>query len=458
MLNCISTEANDQSTPIFPIRLSHFADWLSEQNNFLNNAMLSQNFGQKPGQFFLDYHENGHLARVYLIVTDDLNPYPIGANLNHLPTRDYHIDCDDLLTTDALILAWGYGCYRYERYLSKQKTPNLIVADSQRHYSALSKVVATHLVRDLINTPADDMGPVELAKWVDDFAKEHKATTRHVVGEDLLNERFPSIHIVGRASHKAPRLIEMSWGDDHHPRIALVGKGVCFDTGGNNMKADTYMKLMKKDMGGAAHVLGLAKLIIDHQLPVRLQVLIPAVENAVSANAYRQGDIVTTRSGQTVEIGHTDAEGRVILADTLTYASEFKPELIIDYATLTGAARIALGPTLTPTFSNREDFNQAIHHSGTATHDLTWPMPLYHGYNKYIKPKIADLSNSASLPQAGCITAALFLEHFVDVDIPWVHIDTYGWNFGDRTGGIEGGEALAMIAIFNWLQKDFLHD
>ncbi len=457
MLNCITTDHKPTSVAIVPLYLDTFDHWLESQNQYLQNAMANQQFGQKAGQFFLDYHANGQLAQVFLMLADDLNPYDTGRQLKSVPLGDYHIEHANQAVHQCVIKSWGFACYRFDRYLGEQPTPQLVV-DGQRYHSALSQVAATHLVRDLINTPADDMGPTELADWVDGFAAKHGASTSHVVGEDLLAQNFPSIHIVGRASHKAPRLIEMNWGDDAHPRLTLVGKGVCFDTGGNNMKGDAFMKLMKKDMGGAAHVLGLAHLIMEHQLPVRLQVLIPAVENAVAGNAYRQGDVVTTRSGQTVEIGHTDAEGRVILADALTYASEFKPDLIIDYATLTGAARVALGPTLTPTFSNRSELNQGIHRSGLTTHDNTWPMPLYQQYNKYIQPKIAHLSNSGSIPQAGCITAALFLEHFVGEDIPWVHIDTYGWNFGDRTGGTEGGEALGMVAVFHWLMKDLNHD
>lgn len=332
--------------------------------------------------------------------------------------------------------------------------PVLQLDDSPTHKLALSQLRATFLVRDLINTPTDDLGPTELAAWADDFAKQHHMEIKHTVGDELLENNFPSIMLVGRASHKAPRLIELNWGDKSHKKVTLVGKGVCFDTGGNNMKAAQFMRWMKKDMGGAAHALGLAQLIIEQKLPICLQVLIPTVENAVAGNAFRQGDILTTRSGQTVEIGHTDAEGRLILSDTLTYACEQQPDLIIDFATLTGAARVALGPTLTPIFSNRETINQGIKQAGDECHDAVWPMPLFQDYNKYIKSSIADLCNAASIPQAGCVTAALYLQHFVEQSIDWVHVDTYGWNFGDRTGGIEGGEALSMHAIFNWLKAD----
>lgn len=457
MTHYISTEPNQQSIPVVPILQSTYETWHAAQNEFLQAVASQQDLGKKVGNFVLDRKISGALAKVYLLVGDDLNPYEFCHAFKELPVADYHVKSDTDEVTSAVVLAWGFGSYRFDRYLKAEKAAVLVV-DPQNHASELAIIKATCLVRDLINTPADDMGPTEMSAFVEQFAEENQATFTEIVGEALLTENFPSIHIVGRASHKAPRLIELNWGDEKHPKISLVGKGVCFDTGGNNMKPSTSMRWMKKDMGGAAHVLGLAQLIINHQLPVCLQLLIPCVENAVAGNAFRQGDVAQTRSGQTIEIGHTDAEGRVILADALTYACESSPELVIDYATLTGAARVAMGPTVTPIFSNRKTVSDGIFESGQFTHDSTWPLPLQQSYNKYIKSSIADLNNSASLPQGGCITAALFLEHFVKPDIPWVHIDTYGWNFGDRTGGTEGGEALAMVAVFNWLKGQYIAD
>ncbi|MCB1582146.1 MAG: leucyl aminopeptidase family protein [Xanthomonadales bacterium] len=454
MTHTISTAQNNQTIPVVPILKTTFSTWLEAQNGFLQAMVKHQQFGESAGQFLVDYKASGELARVYLLVDDDLNPYTMCHAFKALPKTDYHVECETEEITSAIILAWGFGSYQFDKYKEATAMATLFI-DAIKHQTELSVVNATTLVRDLINTPADDMGPTELAEFAEKFAKKNHTTFSETVGDALLTEHFPSIHLVGRASHKAPRLIELNWGDEHKPKISLVGKGVCFDTGGNNMKSAEFMRWMKKDMGGGAHVLGLAQLIIDHQLPVCLQVLIPTVENAVAGNAYRQGDVVQTRSGKTIEIGHTDAEGRVILADALTYASESKPQLIIDFATLTGAARVAMGPTVTPIFSNRKEVADAIFDSGQITHDEVWPLPLQQSYNKYIKSKIADISNSGSIPQAGCITAALFLEHFVDAEISWVHIDTYGWNFGDRTGGIEGGEALAMYAVFNWLKGKY---
>jgi len=455
MTQNINTTHTGNSVAIVPITQSNYDTWLSAQNAYLKNVATQQELGAKVGQFLVDYKDDGSLSKVYLMVSDDLNPYAICHAFKEFPIAHYHIESAEDKVTSHLILAWGYGTYCFTKYLAKKSCATLVIKDTKRYHSELSLINATYLVRDLINTPADDMGPTEMSAVAESFAEQNQATFTETVGDALLTENFPSIHIVGRASHKAPRLIEINWGNENHPKISLVGKGVCFDTGGNNMKAAQFMRWMKKDMGGGAHVLGLAQLIIDHQLPVCLQVLIPTVENAVAGNAFRQGDVARTRSGQTIEIGHTDAEGRVILADALSYASESKPDLIIDFATLTGAARVAMGPTVTPIFSNRKAITDGVFESGQLTHDETWPLPLQQSYNKYIKSTVADLTNSSTLPQAGCILAALFLEHFVDKDIPWMHIDTYGWNFGDRTGGTEGGEALAMHAVFNWLKGQY---
>ncbi len=455
MTHYISSETKKNTIPVVPILLNTFDTWHEAQNPYLQSIASHQKLDQQAGQFLVDYKADGNIAKVYLTVDDDLNPYSMCHAFKDFPLGFYHIECSSAEITSSVILAWGFGSYRFDPYLKFKDAATLVVNENECA-SELSIIKATCLVRDLINTPADDMGPTEMSQFAESFAEQNHTTFTEIVGEALLTENFPSIHIVGRASHKAPRLIELNWGDESNPKVSLVGKGVCFDTGGNNMKSAQFMRWMKKDMGGGAHVLGLAQLIIDHQLPVCLQVLIPTVENAVSSNAYRQGDVAQTRSGQTVEIGHTDAEGRVILADALTYACESDPDLVIDFATLTGAARVAMGPTVTPVFSNRKSISDGLFDSGQVTHDETWPLPLQQSYKKYIKSSIADLSNTGSIPQGGCITAALFLEHFIKPEISWVHVDTYGWNFGDRTGGTEGGEALAMNAVFQWLKGQYI--
>lgn len=456
MMDCIRTTYDGATVAVEPINIAAFDLWLKLQSECLENIAEHQKIGSKPGNFLLDYNEKGELQKVYLVVAKDFNPYSIVEKINQLPAGYYHVETDDDALASAVIRGWGFGNYRFERYLKPIDKPVLVVKNKDRFKTDLAVVAATYTVRDLINTPADDMGPTELAEWAEDFAEQHQMSFEQLVGDVLLSENFPTIHIVGRASHKAPRIIELNWGQaDNLPLIVLVGKGVCFDTGGNNMKPAEGMRWMKKDMGGGAHVLGLAQLIISKKLPVRLKVLIPAVENAVSGSAFRQGDVVTSRSGQTIEIGHTDAEGRVILADSLTYGCEFKPDLLIDFATLTGAARIAMGPTVTPVFSNRDNLLDAIKESGIKTFDEMWPMPLPQRYKKYIKSTVADMNNSASIPQGGCITAGLFLQNFVDEDVDWVHIDTFGWNYGDRTGGTEGGEALGLAAVFDWLSDKY---
>ena len=299
------------------------------------------------------------------------------------------------------------------------------------------------------------MGPQQLADAVTVQADLYDADFDAIVGADLLTRNYPAIHAVGRASDREPRLIQMSWGDEHAPLLALVGKGVCFDTGGLDLKSATGMALMKKDMGGGAHALALASLVMRHKLPVRLLLLIPAVENSVAGNAYRPGDVIETRKGLSVEIGNTDAEGRVVLSDALAYACEQKPDLVIDFATLTGAARIAMGTELTPLFSNHLEVARAIQDAGEEVEDPMWTMPLYQPYRKLIESPIADLNNIGKTSFGGCITAALFLEHFVEAEIPWVHIYTFAWNQADSPGRPQGGEALGLRAVFRYLLSSY---
>jgi leucyl aminopeptidase len=313
---------------------------------------------------------------------------------------------------------------------------------------------AVALTRDLVNTPTEDMGPQHLATIAEQLAAEFGGTFKEIVGDDLLRENFPAIHAVGRASHRPPRLIELCWGDPSHPRIAIVGKGVCFDTGGLNIKGADGMRQMKKDMGGAAHALALARLIMQMKLPVSLQMLVPAVENAISGNAYRPGEIVSTRAGLKIEIGNTDAEGRVVLSDALAYAAESKPALILDFATLTGAARVALGPELPATFANDDKWFDALAQAAATTHDPIWRMPLWQPYNEMIKSSIGDIVNTGG-PQAGAVTAALFLEKFIPSGQAWIHIDVFSWNPKPRPGRPEGGEAQSLRACFQMLQTKF---
>ena len=353
-------------------------------------------------------------------------------------------------------IAWGLQSYQFSRYKKSDiKIPKLVLHESADSATIENTVAAIHLVRDLINTPTENMGPAQLATATKNLSDEYGGSFNQTIGEQLLQDNFPAIHAVGRASVYEPRLLDLRWGDSSHPKLTLVGKGVCFDTGGLDLKPTAGMRLMKKDMGGAAHVLGLAKMIMAAKLPVQLRVLIPAVENSIAGNAYRPGDIISSRKGSTIEIGNTDAEGRVVLADALFEAIQEKPELIIDFATLTGAARVALGFDVAAMFTNDDDVATGLMAAANEQQDPMWRLPLHAGYRTLIDTPIADISNSGSSPQAGAITAALFLQHFVGDDIPWVHFDLMAWNTATRPGRPEGGEAMALRAVFAYLSDRF---
>ena len=353
-------------------------------------------------------------------------------------------------------VGWGVGAYKFETYLSSEtEFPTLIVDDAERLNETRSLVEATHLCRDLINTPASDMGPVALHKAAEDLAKDYGADVTVTIGEDLLESNFPMIHAVGRAAHEEPRLVEFEWGDPSHPRLALIGKGITFDTGGVNIKSAAGARIMKKDMGGAAHALALAKMIMANNLPIRLHCLVSIAENAISAGAYRPGDILKSRAGLTVEIDNTDAEGRLVLGDALTKAAEDEPVLMIDFATLTGAARVALGPTLPPFFCNREGPVADVLAQAKRQHDPIWHMPLWQPYNFMLSSPIADMKNAGG-GFAGSVTAALFLERFVK-DRPWMHFDVYGWCPTVYPGHPKGGDAFALRGLYHWLKAGGLN-
>nr|WP_294169076.1 leucyl aminopeptidase family protein [uncultured Sphingomonas sp.] len=350
-------------------------------------------------------------------------------------------------------LGWLLGQHRFERYKSKPAAERggrvLLTSEPGRIEEVVRLAEATALVRDLVDTPAGDLGPSELEQAVRDAARDWNARIEVTAG-DALERGFPMVAAVGRAAvpARAPRIIELEWGRPEHPRVAVIGKGVCFDSGGLDLKPASGMRLMKKDMGGAAHALALAQLIVGARLPVRLHLLIPAVENAVSGGAFRPGDILRSRAGITVEIDNTDAEGRLILADALTRAGEDKPELIVDFATLTGAARVALGPDLPALFANDHAFADQLLASAKDVSDPLWRMPLWDGYDEMLKSDIADCANSAEGGMAGAVTAALFLRRFVPAGTPWAHLDTFAWRLAAKPGRPKGGEALGLRAVF----------
>jgi leucyl aminopeptidase len=349
-------------------------------------------------------------------------------------------------------LAFRLGAYRFTRYASQPDAPTLELPKDADGAEVDRLAEAATIARDLVNTPANDLGPEAFEATVRYFARTRKMSVSAVVGDDLLDQNFPMIHAVGRASAERPRLLDLTWGDKAHPKLTLVGKGVTFDTGGLNIKPGNSMALMKKDMGGAANVLGLAHAIIDAGIKVRLRVLLPVVENAISGSSFRPGDVLASRKGLTVEIGNTDAEGRLILADALALADEEDPDLIIDMATLTGAARVALGPDLPPIYTRNTDFSQKVVEAGMAVDDPVWPMPLWPGYEKMLKSKIADVNHITQGGFAGSITAALFLGRFVKPETDWAHLDIFAWCPEARPGRPAGGTDHAIRALYGALK------
>jgi leucyl aminopeptidase len=357
------------------------------------------------------------------------------------------------------LYGWVTGQYRFDRYRAdpaEEGARVLLTKEVKAIEPALAEAAATALVRDMVNTPAEDMGPAEIEAQAEAIAKAATADLRVTKG-DALEQAFPMVHAVGRAAERAraPRMIELEWGDPKHPRIAVVGKGVCFDSGGLDIKPASGMLLMKKDMGGAAHALALARLIMDGGLPVRLHLLVPAVENAVAGNAFRPGDVLRSRAGVSVEIGNTDAEGRLILGDALTRAGEEKAEFILDFATLTGAARSALGPDLPALFARQDETAEALLGAGQASDDPCWRLPLWNGYREYLKSDIADINNSHTNGFAGASVAALFLDKFVPEGTDWAHFDTFAWRPAAKPGRPKGGDALGLRAAWRMLQARY---
>jgi leucyl aminopeptidase len=388
----------------------------------------------------------------------ELSPWCLAKLAESLPEGTYRLASGE---PGKAALGWLLAQHRFDAYRSKsdeaERGPRVLVTGEPAKIEETVRLAeATALVRDLVNTPAADLGPAEIEQAVRDQAARLGAKVQVTSGEALA-EGYPLIAAVGAAAteERAPRLVELEWGDPSHPRLAIVGKGVCFDSGGLDLKPASGMRIMKKDMGGAAHALALATLIIAGKVPVRLHLLIPAVENAVSGAAYRPGDIVRSRKGLTVEIDNTDAEGRLILADALAKAVEGEPELIVDFATLTGAARIALGPDLPATFANRDDLAAELEAAARDVEDPLWRMPLWDPYDEMLKSDIADLANSSSSPMAGTITAAMFLKRFVPDEMAWAHLDTWAWRDPARPGRPKGGEALGLRAVFELLRRRY---
>ena len=451
-----------QPVPIAVVATDAVAPWQDRQPEPRQRWLVAAGFRGEAGQHAWWPGDDGVPAGAVVALSPD-NLADLAALPSALPDRVYRLDLsgwgaagDPAWLAETLARAWAKGAYQFTRYTSAGRSPARLVMPDGVNAARVSTIAgALALGRDLINTPANDMGPSALAAAATDLAGRHGADCTVVVGPALLDRNFPLIHAVGRASADAPRLIDITWGDPLAPKLTVLGKGVCFDTGGLDLKPAGNMLLMKKDMGGAAHALALADMIMGLDLPVRLRVLIPAVENAVSGNAFRPMDVLASRKGLTVEIGNTDAEGRLVLADALTLAMDDAPDLVIDFATLTGAARVALGADLPAMFTNRNDLAAAFETAGQAAADPVWRLPLHAPYAKLLKSRVADLSNTGETPFAGAIMAALFLQRFVDPSVAWAHFDVYGWSQSDRPGKPRGAAIMAVEAALGVIEQRY---
>jgi len=455
MIASLTSRDNATALKIVPLEQRGLQAWLGKQSKSLRAWVSSNDFRAKPGEILAVAGRDGSISRVLAGIGS--GPWAWASIASKLQKGRYRIEGE--LTeaqADDAALGWALAAYEFSRYRKpRRKKVTLVWPEGASHRHVERIVRAVCLARDLINTPASDMGPAELAEVARGLAEVHGAEFRVVEGEALLEEGYPTIHAVGKGSERAPRLIDLVWGDPGDPKVALIGKGVCFDSGGLDLKTAAGMKLMKKDMGGAAIVLGLAQAVMDAKLPIFLRVLIPAVENSLSDRSMRPLDVIKTRKGLTVEIGNTDAEGRLVLADALAEADAHRPDWIIDVATLTGAARVALGAELPALFSNDEGIAAAVLGAGERVGEPLWRLPLHDAYRRLLDSPIADLNNIASSAYGGAITAALFLREFVSSETRWAHIDTMAYNLDSRPGRPTGGEAMALRPLFAALHERY---
>lgn len=444
------------AVPIHAIRSSEWAQWIERHSETLRRLAAAHDFQAQNARILLVPATDGAIERVLFGVGDKANVNVMGALAQHLPAGDYRIAFGPReFAPTQVAIAWGLGAYAFDRYKKRKRpAPNLAPQDGADMAEAARIVSATWLVRDLVNTPTNDMGPEALHAAAEAIAQTHGAAFEAIVGDDLLEQNYPLIHAVGRAAAQAPRLLHLSWGDLNAPRLALVGKGVTFDTGGLDIKPSAGMRMMKKDMGGAAHALALAQIVMEAKLNARLDLFLPVVENAISADAFRPGDVIKSRKGLTVEIDNTDAEGRLILADALARASEDKPALLLDFATLTGAARTALGPDIPPFFANDEALATDYAQASLETSDPIWRMPLWDAYDGDMDSGIADLKNTGDGAFAGAIFGALFLRKFVSAPA-WAHFDVFAWAPKEKPARPAGGEAQALRASWRVIKGRF---
>jgi leucyl aminopeptidase len=458
----MSVESSD-SVPLWLLYEDEIEMWGATQAPLVRHWLAAQNFKAEKHRVVLLPDSSGCLAAAIGGLgkrQGSLSLWHSAGLAERLPARRFRLAQEfNAVEATQLCLGFAYGAYRFERYRGAKPEAASVEAPRNADMQFVThSAESLRMARDWINTPASDFGPEELAAAARQLAERHGAAIQEWVGEQLLSANFPAIHAVGRASSAAPRLIELRWaprGGEDYPSLTLVGKGVCFDSGGLDIKPGAGMALMKKDMGGAAVALSLAHLLMSAKIRARLRVLVPAVENAISGNAYRPGDVLATRKGLTVEVGNTDAEGRLVLCDALAFADAEHPDLIIDFATLTGAARVALGPELPALFGSDEAVVNELARVAAAEHDPLWPMPLWTGYDDELASKIADLNNVAASTFAGAIFGALFLRRFVTESPRWLHIDLYAWNSKDRPGRGIGAEAQALRGTYRYLVQRY---
>jgi leucyl aminopeptidase len=457
MLNCFVANAGSGARPVYTLPAAGYRDWLGGQPAHVRAWLDGSQFEAKAGRSALLPGTDGGPGAALLLQSEPAAPWDFAALRERLPSGDWRLEpATGELDLGAGALGWALASYRFERYRKKESKPlRLVVAADPAVERANAIAEAVYLARDLINTPAADLGPAELADAVSGVAGRFGAACHTIVGGDLLEQNFPAIHAVGQASDRPPRVIDLAWGEADAPKLTLVGKGVCFDTGGLDLKTSGNMQLMKKDMGGAAVTLALAQVVMALALPVRLRLLIGAVENSVSGSSFRPGDVLRTRKGLTVEVGNTDAEGRLVLADLLAEADAERPALLLDCATLTGAARVALGPDLPALFTPDDALADDLLAAGRAAFEPLWRLPLHAPYRDLIESPIADLNNAGKPGSAGAITAALFLERFVTDTPAWAHLDIYAWNAESRPGRPKGGEATGLRALLGAIETRF---
>lgn len=452
-LTCFAGDG-EPATDVVPVMRAEFDAWLAAQAPSRAAFVQGAGFKAEPGKVLALPAPDGMLE-CFLAGANADEPFWAGELPSRLPEGTYRLaGCSgDALSRSAL--AWAMGAYQFTAHKAAKRAPAKLLVPGGVPADVVAAAQAVALVRDLINAPAGDLGPAELEAATRNVARRHDADVAVIAGDDLLRKGFGLIHGVGRAASREPRLIDLKWGSADAPKVTLVGKGVVFDSGGLDIKPASNMLLMRKDMGGAAAALGLAHLIMSAGLKVRLRLLIPAVENAVSGNAFRPGDVLKSYKGLTVEIGNTDAEGRLILADAIALADEEAPDLLIDLATLTGAARTALGPELPALYSDNDELAEAILAAGAEEGDPVWRMPLWRPYAKWLETPFADINNSGSSAFAGSITAALFLQRFIEKAKAWAHFDIYAWSQNAHPAKSVGGDAQAMRALFRVLKARF---